>query len=174
MKIAKNLHQMLVGMAIAGMLFFSASSAFAYSQTRVTEGQKGSYRLKLPALSHQVQVYSAGYSAVRYNICTSDGTATGGISATFFSSDYPEGTDYPTFCPAGWKIQFTSPNNFTKYLDLTPATVDDSEQEGEEYYWIKFTNPEVIKGGESTWKSHSGSIHIPSKIELQVIIEDDD
>ena len=121
-----------------------------------------------------MQVYSLGYTAVKYKICTSDGTASGGFSTTLFGSDYPEGTDYPSFCPTGWKVKFTSPNNFTKYLDLTPSTVEDSEKEGDEYYWIKFTDPEVIKGGETQWKSHSGSIHIPSKIELQVIIEDDD
>ena len=174
MKVAKNLLGVLCGVSIAGMLFFAASSAFAYSQVRVMEGESGSYRVKLPTFPHEARRRSKGYEAVRYRICTEDGSAKGGYSASFFGSNYPEGTDYPKFCPTGWKVTFTSAGRYSKYLDLTPSTVEDSEKEGEEDYWIKLTNPEVIPGGGSSWQSHSGSHHIPSTIKVQVIIVDDD
>ena len=84
-RVIGNFFGMLSGV-IVGMLLFPASGAFAYEQTSVTEGQLGSYRLKLPSFPHEARRHSSGYSAVRYSICTSDGTAKGGGYQRHFSA----------------------------------------------------------------------------------------
>ncbi len=118
-----------VGWMIAGALLFCSPGAFAYQQVTVTEGQSAKFRVKLPTFPHEARQHSSGYKSVKYHICSSDGTATGGVSSTFFGADYPAGTDYRTFCPPmGLKITFTSTSNYSKYLDLSWPTVDDDDK----------------------------------------------
>lgn len=167
--------------AIAGAIFslclFAADGALAYSQRTIEEGGNDIFRYSLPTFPHEARrSATAGYSAVRYQACTTDGTANGYVFH-FGPNAYASGdsgtADYFGVC--NLVIEFTSRNRFTKYYDFQPITYDDEHTESNEYFWIKLTNPEVVKWGKSSWESGpSSSTHVPQSITIQVTISDND
>ena len=173
-KIEKAIAGVLGGTVLAAFLFIS-DDALAYEQFTGTEGKQIQIKIKLPTFPHEARQRSRGYKGVRYEICTRDGTAKGGTWSGYLfggGGSYTPGTDYLNFC--GYKVEFTSHNNYSKSLKLTWPTADDDVKEDNEYFWIDLTNPQVMRAGKTTWEDWNGSHHVPSKIEVQAIIEDND
>ena len=173
-KIEKAIAGVLGGTVLAAFLFIS-DDALAYEQFTGTEGKQIKIKIKLPTFPHEARQRSKGFKGVRYEICTRDGTAKGAMWSGFLggSPTWAPDTDYLSFC--GIKVEFTSHNNYSKSLKLTWPTADDDVKEDNEYFWIDLTNPQVIPAGRATsWHDWNGSHHVPSKIEIQAIIEDND
>ena len=105
---------------------------------------------------------------LRYSICASGGTATG----TPFSFRPPKGKDYLNFC--GLDYHLKSFGRFDKRIELKWFMLGDTDQEGDEYFWLNLTNPRVKRWGSNMWESHSGSHHTPATIKIQIVIKDDD
>ena len=161
-KIEKAIAGVLGGAVLAAFLFIS-DNALAYEEFSVVEGKRADIKIQLPSFSGNQQ----GYKGVRYDICTRDGTAESG--------------DYLEVCQL--QVQFTSPDNHTKYLKLAWPTTDDDVMEDNEDFWIDLTNPEVLpvpapagtRGSDTgVWEAHQGSSHVPLSISIKVIIEDND
>lgn len=159
------------GGAILAACLLAAGGAHAYTSYSATEGNAISVSQPLPTFPHEARRVSQGYSAVRYTICTEDGSATGATWVPF-RTDYPEGTDYLRFC--GYKWQLNSTNNYSKQIKIQWNTREDDDKEGDEYFWLYLKDPEVKRPGSNTWQSHGGSHHVPSTIKIQMVITDDD
>ncbi len=161
---------------LLGAFVLAPSAVFAYQQVYGEEGTSIKFTVKLPAMPHEARVRSRGYKSVRYDLCTEDGTAKGVSFSLFSTTPSATGTttdpDYFLIC--NYKLELTSKNNFSKYYDFSWITFEDELVEGDEYFWVKLKNPEVIKGGQSNWQSWSGSSHVPSSITVQVNIQDND
>ena len=167
----------LLGGAVLGTCLLAGGGAEAYQQVSGPEGGRIEIRYSLPAFPHEARRYSPGYSAVRYKLCTKDGTAKGihvPIAAMFFGGgqDFDPDLDYLGVCELQWTLN--SNNNYNKQLVLEWKTREDDRVEGDEYFWLYLTDPEVMRPGSNTWQSHSGSHHVPLKIEFQLTIEDND
>ena len=159
----------LLSGVILGACLVASGEAHAYTSYRFSEGDRWEIKQNLPSFPHEARRYATGYSGVQYILCTSDGTATGGP----FSFTAPAGTDYFGECNGNY-YTLKSTGRFNKQINLNWFTIEDTVQEGDEYFWIKLDSPRVKKWGSNTWQSHSGSTHVPSSITIQVIIVDDD
>lgn len=160
----------LLGVVVLGACLFATGEAHAYTSYRFSEGDKWQIKQSLPSFPHEARRFARGYAAVKYKLCTSDGTATGYISSWWYNP--PAGTDYIGNCSGDHILDSFS--RFDKQINLAWYTVEDTVKEGDEYFWINLTNPRVKNWGSTTWQSHSGSHHIPSSITIQVVIVDDD
>ena len=163
----------LLGGAVLGACLIGAGGAQAYEQFSGTEGGQIEIRYSLPTFPHEARRHSPGYSGVRYNFCTKDGTATGAPWAQLFGGgDVDPEADYIRACGFKWTLK--SNNNYNKQLILKYNTRHDDRAEGNEYFWLYLTQPEVRRPGSDVWQSHGGSHHVPSRIAIQLTIEDND
>ena len=159
----------LLGGAILGACLIGGG-AHAYQQFSGTEGSWIDIRHSLPSFPHEARRHSPGYTAVRYTLCTKDGTAKG--APWSWGGDVDPEADYIGVC--GFKRTLKSNNNYHKQLIVKWNTREDDRAEGDEYFWLYLTDPEVMRPGSNTWQSHGGSHHVPSRITIQVTIRDDD
>lgn len=169
----------VLGGAVLAVFLFASNEALAYEQVRAKEkDQTVSWTYNLPSYPHEARrMQGAGYDGVRYTICMTDGTATGiewsdFIASIFKNRSLRKGKDYPRIC--GLVAEAKSRGRFSKWYEFNWFHMDDDEREGDEYYWIELSNPEVKRPGSSTWQSTSGSHHVPATIKFQIIIQDDD
>lgn len=169
----------VLGGAVLAVSLFASNEALAYEQVRAKEGdQTVSWTYNLPSYPHEARrMQGAGYDGVRYTICMTDGTATGMSWADFVASIFrnrslSKGKDYPRVC--GLISEAKSRGRFSKWYEFNWVHMDDEDQEGDEYYWVTLSNPEVKRPGSSAWVSTSGSHHVPATIKFQIIIQDDD
>jgi len=137
-----------------------------------TEGSRIEGRVWLPIPRWAQQQIHSGWTSVRYKVCTEDGTATG---ATFGGGSVDPEADYLGVCEL--KMTFTrSDTPFKHYLDVSWPTADDDRPEGDEYFEVKFTDPEVIEWpGTSRWQPYGGwGMQLPWTITLKLTIKDND
>ncbi|MCY3855323.1 MAG: hypothetical protein OXF33_05925 [Rhodospirillales bacterium] len=156
-----------IGGTVLAACLVASGQANAYEQFSGEEGKSIEISYSLPSFPHEARSRAKGYSGVRYTICTSDGSAKGAT----WSNWQPE-SDYLSVC--NWVVKFTSTSRFDKHLKLSWLTANDDRREGDEHFWVELTNPEVMLWGENTWQQHNGSHHVPSRIQFQLVIEDDD
>lgn len=163
----------VLGGVFLGACMLAAGDARAFTTFSAEEGDPIAVNYSLPTFPHEARRVSTGYSGVRYSLCTSDGTATGApfSFAAAPGTDYT-GMDYAEVCDLTWQLNSTS--NYDKYLSVRWYTREDDEDEGDEYFWLKLSNPEVRRPGSSAWTSHQGSHHVPSTITIRMEITDDD
>ena len=166
----KALPGLLAGAAL-GACAMGSGGAAAYQQVSGTEGDAIAIDYSLPSMPHEMMRHHRGYSGVRYKLCTRDGTAKGAPWRLDGGEIDPE-ADYIGLCGVTWTL--TSSNNYSKQLVLDWNTREDDRAEGDEYFWLDLTDPEVMRPGSGTWESHGGSHHVPLKITFQLIIRDDD
>jgi len=162
----------MIGVVLGvGMLTAGSADAYWAKTVRVTEGEWANIAYALPAFPHEARRYSQGYDGVRYSVCFTGGTATSFKFSGFHSIERTPESDYINLCGIVNRLQ--SLGRFAKRVMLYVPTWDDSHPEGEEYFTVELTNPEVKRPG-GDWASHGGSHHVPSRIVFRVVIVDND
>ena len=80
--------------------------------------------------------------------------------------------DYIGICGLKWELK--SNGNYSKQFVVKWNTREDDRVEGDEDFWLKLTDPEVLRPGKNAWQSHGGSHHVPLTIKFRLTIRDDD
>ncbi|MDE0279066.1 MAG: hypothetical protein OYH76_24485 [Defluviicoccus sp.] len=107
---------------------------------------------------------------MRYKLCTEDGTAKG--APWSWGGEVDPEADYIGICGLKWELK--SNGNYSKQFVVKWNTREDDRVEGDEDFWLKLTDPEVLRPGKSAWQSHGGSHHVPLTIKFRLTIRDDD
>lgn len=168
---------LIVGAIVGACLIASGGAAEAKNRFSGTEAEWIVIKYTLPSFPHEARRHSKGYSGVRYSLCTKDGSAKGGtfgdlVRAYQDSTGRDHEVDYLSDC--GGKVQFMSSGPFDKKMRYRILAGNDHIREGDEYFRVYLTEPEVKRPGQSGWSRHSGSHHVPAIIGFKLIIKDND